>query len=581
MGIWTIFAVALLAVHCTGLPVMEVRGRTEENVMDKILSANSDTNMFEGDIPQTTTSRNGIRDVSKVWASRVIPYELKAGDFSSSEQSVIQQAMNEYEVRTCISFVPRTTETDYLYVQKGSGCWSYVGVQGGRQDLSLGNGCVYIGIAIHEFMHAAGFWHEQSRFDRDDWVIIQWENIQEGKEHNFNRYSEVDVSGLGVDYDYGSVMHYSATAFSSNGSPTIVARVSGAPSLGQRSGFSDTDVAKLNTLYSCHMPVGWSDWTEWSPCDDTCTKTRQRFCSDPNGCTGHSVETQDCPWPCQVGIHPDCGQYYFGGAFGEITSPMYPGNYLDAATCRYLVNATAGSTVTISFQTFDVESHTSCGYDVMRVYDGEDTSSPVLASMCGSTRPAPITSSGDRLMIEFVSDASVNGQGYVIQYTTVPTAFSCSFDADLCGFTQDGDDQFDWTRQTGTTPSSSTGPTTDVSGSGHYMFIETSGSRTQGDAARLRTPTQSASPAGYCLQFKYHMYGTDIDTLNVYVTDENSILGTPDFSVTGDQGNNWLSGQLTIPGDADFQVVFEAIRGASWRGDIAIDDVLMFEGVCA
>ncbi|XP_078594443.1 zinc metalloproteinase nas-13-like [Branchiostoma floridae x Branchiostoma japonicum] len=223
----------------------------EETVMDKILRANRDMNLFEGDIPHTMTSRNGIRDVSELWTTRVIPYELKFGDFSTWEQNTIQRAMDEFQARTCLSFVPRANETDYIYIHKGTGCWSFVGVQGGRQDLSLGFGCVHKGVAIHEFMHAAGFWHEQSRFDRDDWVTIQWENIQEDKKHNFNRYSEIMVSGLGVSYDYGSVMHYSATALSINGRPTIVATVTGAPYFGQRTGFSDEDVFKLNRLYSC------------------------------------------------------------------------------------------------------------------------------------------------------------------------------------------------------------------------------------------------------------------------------------------------------------------------------------------
>ena len=53
--------------------------------------------------------------------------------------------------------IPRTTETHYISVFSGSGCWSSVGRQGGAQKLSLRtNGCMSQGTIIHEFMHAIG-----------------------------------------------------------------------------------------------------------------------------------------------------------------------------------------------------------------------------------------------------------------------------------------------------------------------------------------------------------------------------------------------------------------------------------------
>ena len=48
----------------------------------------------------------------------------------------------------------------------------------GLLQVSLGNGCVYTGIVMHELMHATGFWHEQSRADRDRHITINWDNIQ-------------------------------------------------------------------------------------------------------------------------------------------------------------------------------------------------------------------------------------------------------------------------------------------------------------------------------------------------------------------------------------------------------------------
>ena len=51
----------------------------------------------------------------------------------------------------------------------------------GAQLLSIGKGCNEKGIILHEMLHALGFWHEQSRTDRDDYIHVLWENVDKGK----------------------------------------------------------------------------------------------------------------------------------------------------------------------------------------------------------------------------------------------------------------------------------------------------------------------------------------------------------------------------------------------------------------
>ena len=86
--------------------------------------------------------------------------------------------------RDCIKFVPRTVETTYIRVINDTGCYSYVGKQAatGVQNLSLRvPGCLVHGTIAHEFIHALGFWHEQSRPDRDEYVQVVWDKITTGK----------------------------------------------------------------------------------------------------------------------------------------------------------------------------------------------------------------------------------------------------------------------------------------------------------------------------------------------------------------------------------------------------------------
>lgn len=182
-----------------------------------------------------------------------VPYIMSVCDYTDNEKARLARAIKEYEDKTCIRLVPRTNETDYINIIKDDGCYSSVGKTGGAQDLSLVTGCLYdVGTPIHEFMHAIGYKHEQSRPDRDDYVTIHISNVESGQEHNFNKCVYCDTQNS--PYDFESVMHYGAKDFSTNGQDTITAN--NGESFGQRVGFSTLDVAGINKFYCDGECVG-------------------------------------------------------------------------------------------------------------------------------------------------------------------------------------------------------------------------------------------------------------------------------------------------------------------------------------
>jgi hypothetical protein len=262
----------LLVAACS-LPPAEIKPRQERiqvefpdgstgEVWGHVLPDNPDLLLVEGDIlvarPKSGPIPQGFSVEPQVlwgrlWPHGIVPYILDSS-VTGPQRQVLQQAIAHIHEKTPVRLKTRENESDYIRFSSDedpNGCNSFVGRVGGEQRLDLycgPNGVPPVGTVVHEILHALGFWHEQSRPDRDEWVDIRWENIRPGWENNFIKYGY--NARTATPYDYESVMHYSAYAFSKNGMPTIVPKKTGMETIGQRHGLSRQDIAAIQTLYT-------------------------------------------------------------------------------------------------------------------------------------------------------------------------------------------------------------------------------------------------------------------------------------------------------------------------------------------
>jgi len=215
----------------------------------------------EGKIQNGGIAGEGYRWPSGEGVKAVIPYDMSK--VSWSDKSKVRNAVNKFnnEMSGCIKIRERTSrDENYVDIDRnpGNGCRSNVGRISWMksQHLNLAPGCYTDGTIIHEFIHALGFHHEQTRRDRDQYVTVDEQGIRRKLGDRFyeaNYGIKKDSLRYGVPYDGKSLMHYSAQDLG-NGRKSMTSRMPDISTneLGSHGGWmSNYDKLKLRKMYGC------------------------------------------------------------------------------------------------------------------------------------------------------------------------------------------------------------------------------------------------------------------------------------------------------------------------------------------
>ena len=94
------------------------------------------------------------------WPTKRIPFAFdNIEHFDASNRAKIKHALKLFQEslnvdgETCLEFVERSNESDYIQFVKEDGCFTYVGYRPGKNVISLGPKCIQTDIVMHEIVH--------------------------------------------------------------------------------------------------------------------------------------------------------------------------------------------------------------------------------------------------------------------------------------------------------------------------------------------------------------------------------------------------------------------------------------------
>ncbi|CAI5456407.1 unnamed protein product [Caenorhabditis angaria] len=319
------------------------------------------------------------------WPNSTVPFEYK--DNSTEWREIVRNGMKRWEKETCIRFRKHNGEKDYAVFFKGGGCYSNVGRTGGRQYISIGYGCEGAGIVAHEIGHALGFWHEQSRPDRDQFININEDKLMKGVQGNFEKKD--DLQATDIPYDLGSVMHYGPQAFTKDFRYVTIETKDHRfqHTIGQRGDLSFTDVKHANKLYCSHICTqklycengGYEDPLNCS------------MCKCPPGLGGQRCERIA---PSKYG----CGGEYFASANWQTITNTEVGE------CHWRIIAPSGR---IHFEVIDTKykCDSSCAENYLEIKHSKHAERTGFRQCCNPV-PGRIVSESNQVIINSISQVA-------------------------------------------------------------------------------------------------------------------------------------------------------------------------------
>jgi len=324
--------------------------------------------------------------------------------FSSTEKGLIKKAISEWERNTCLRWHEepfRSTLTEHhILFNRGKGCNSFVGkISRNPQVINFGQYCFgRFATLLHEIGHSLGLYHEQSRFDREQYIKINFDNIN--KDYVGNFYRHPSSVGMGLPYDYNSMMHYGPKDFSTNQKLTLEAKDTRFQhNFGQRAGFSFLDTKMINLGY----------------CQNVCQTKLSRSCEndgyqDPNNC-------KQCKCPDGLGgqycdnaapsVHAKCGGTIHLKKDQESVTIETPGYsqgkiYDNFDECSWLISAPAQHKLKLSFANKFGVYQTGAGVcnHWLEVKAGKNIGENGQR-LCGTSKPGDMVSTEERMLLVF------------------------------------------------------------------------------------------------------------------------------------------------------------------------------------